>query len=277
LLAQELDLAGLQARVAKDDPEAELDLGRAYHLGKGVPKDFAKAADLYRKSATHGNAKAMYNLGYIYHHAQGVPQDDVTAQKWFQQAADKGLPAAQLEVGLAYFHGENGVKRDFNVAAKWLLIAAQETTPQPQRSMAANALANLFEHGCGVPRDGQQAIFWYTEAANAGLGQAMGNLGRMYTEGVSVKQDPIQAYMWTKLAMYQGDPAATHLFMEYVTAKKYTKEQMAQGDLMVQDFKLKHPRVASSSVTPPKVVDPEVLRAQQGKTGAANGASATAH
>ncbi len=42
-----VNLPDLEARVAKGDPEAELDLGRAYHVGnQGVPKDFAKAADL---------------------------------------------------------------------------------------------------------------------------------------------------------------------------------------------------------------------------------------
>jgi len=269
LVAQQPALPDLQARVARNDPEAELELGRAYHLGQGVPKDFVKAANLYRQAAAQGNAKAMYNLGYIYHHAQGVPQDDVTAQKWFQQAADKGLPAAELEVGLAYFHGDGGLKQDFAAAAKWLFLAAQPTTPQPQQSMAANALGNLYEHGSGLPQDGTQAVFWYTQAANAGQARAMANLGRIYSEGLVIKKDPVKSYMWTKLAMYLGDPAATHLFLELLAAKKFTKDQIAQGDQMAQDFKLKHPRTANFTAAPPKIVDPEVLKAQQANSAAA--------
>jgi TPR repeat protein len=234
--AQQINLPDLQARVAKGEAEAELDLARAYHLGKGVPIDFAKAADLYRKSAEQGNAKAMYNLGYMQHHGQGMPEDDVKAEGWFQKAADKGLPAATLEVGLAYLHGDNGCHRDSNKAAQLLLLAAQPGNPASVVGPAANALAYLFETGDGVHQDGKQAIFWYTHAAESGSAMAAGNLGRLYSEGTFVPKDNVQTYMWLKLADLGGDVEATHRISDFLAVNVFTPEQRAEGDRLAADF-----------------------------------------
>jgi TPR repeat protein len=146
--AQQINLPDLQARVAKGEAEAELDLARAYHLGKGVPIDFAKAADLYRKSAEQGNAKAMYNLGYMQHHGQGMPEDDVKAEGWFQKAADKGLPAATLEVGLAYLHGDNGCHRDSRRAMGFTKTASRRSSGTPMRPKAAPPWPQATWAGC---------------------------------------------------------------------------------------------------------------------------------
>jgi TPR repeat protein len=255
--AEPINLPDLQVRAAKDDPEAELDLARAYHLGKGVPVDYAKAADLYRKSAEQGNAKAMYNLGYMQHHGQGMPEDDVKAEGWFQKAADKALPAAQLEVGLAYLHGDNGRKQDLNKAAQFLLLAAQPGSPPSVVGPAANALAYLFETGGGVAQDSKQAIFWYTHAAENGSAMAKGNLGRVYSEGTIVKKDPVQSYMWLKLATYAGDPDATHMLSDYLAANVFTPEQKTEGDRLAADFQREHHQAALKGPIP-TIVTPEM-------------------
>ena len=258
LVAQPVNVPDLEARVKKNDPEAELELGRAYHLGgRGVPIDLAKAADLYRKSAEQGNAKAMYNFGYLYHHGLGVKEDDIKAEEWFQKACDKGLPAAQLEVGLAYLHGDDGCKQDSNKAGQLLLIAAQPSSPPSVVGPAANALAYLFETGQGVAQDGKQAIFWYMHAAEAGSAMAKGNLGRVYSDGTIVKKDPVQSYMWLKLATYAGDPDATHTLSDYLAASVFTPEQRTEGDRLAADFQREHHQAPLTGPIP-TIVTPEM-------------------
>jgi TPR repeat protein len=261
----------LQAQAAKGDAQAELDLGRAYHLGKGVPQDFAKAVEFYRQAAAQGNAKAMYNLGYIYQHGQGVPPDGAAAAQWFQKAADLGLPAAQLELGLFYFFGDEGLEKDYASAAKWLTLAARLENPPAQRGPASNALGYLYEHGWGVPLDGKQAISLYSKAAEMGNAKAQSNLGRVYYEGILLKRDPLQSYTWLKLAAFQGDPMATHLLSECLANEEFTAAEMAEGDRRAVDFQAKHHHAAipptwslpaasisPESVTPAPAITPSI-------------------
>jgi TPR repeat protein len=42
------------------DASAQLNLGLCYACGDGVPKDLAKAVELYTKAAAQGNASAPF-------------------------------------------------------------------------------------------------------------------------------------------------------------------------------------------------------------------------
>ena len=235
------DLAGLQARAAKGDAEAELDLGRDYHLGKGVPQNIGKAVVFYRQAADQGNAKAMYNLGYIYFHGQGRAQDIPTAFQWFEKAADKGLPAAQLKLGLLYYFGDEGVKQNYTLANKWLTLAARQPNAPAQNAPAADALGAMYEGGLGVTPDKKQTFYWYSKAAELGNTRAESNLGRIYMEGQLVKKDPAQSYMWLKMAALRGDLMATHLLPDYLANKMYNAAQIAEGDRKIKEYQAQHP------------------------------------
>ena len=54
-----------------DDAVAQNSLAHCYEYGNGVEKDLAQAADLYRKSADQGYARAQCTLAYCYEYAQG--------------------------------------------------------------------------------------------------------------------------------------------------------------------------------------------------------------
>jgi TPR repeat protein len=55
-----------------------------------VPKDVAKAVELYRMVAEKGDEDAQFRLGCIYEGGQGVPKDLSAAAEWFRKAADQG-------------------------------------------------------------------------------------------------------------------------------------------------------------------------------------------
>ncbi len=54
--------------------DAQHNLGYCYANGMGVAKDYAKAAEWYRKSAEQGCAEAQYTLAELYANGYGVAQ-----------------------------------------------------------------------------------------------------------------------------------------------------------------------------------------------------------
>jgi TPR repeat protein len=91
------------------DPTAQYFLGFLHHEGKGVPKNYSKAAKWLRKAADQGHPTAQYELGLMYTKGAGVPQDYVRAHMWCNLAAsqyptsetDNRLDAARLRDALA--------------------------------------------------------------------------------------------------------------------------------------------------------------------------------
>ena len=58
------------------------ELGLCYFLGKGVPQDHTKAAELFKEAAERGLPGAAQNLSLCYANGTGVPQDPSKATKW---------------------------------------------------------------------------------------------------------------------------------------------------------------------------------------------------
>ena len=79
----------LRERAAAGDPEAQFTLGKNYEGGRGgLKKDFAEAANWYRKSAEQGNVYAQASLAIFYHLGKGVAHNDVQAEMWLSIAVD---------------------------------------------------------------------------------------------------------------------------------------------------------------------------------------------
>jgi len=78
------------AGTARGEADALFQLGWCYHLGKGVPQSYERAAALYQQAAAKGDANAQGNLGVLYQEGLGVPQSCERAAALYQQAAAKG-------------------------------------------------------------------------------------------------------------------------------------------------------------------------------------------
>ena len=55
----------LRKDAGQGDVESQYRLGQRYEAGKGVKRDFAKAAEWYGKAARQGNARDQTNLGNL--------------------------------------------------------------------------------------------------------------------------------------------------------------------------------------------------------------------
>jgi TPR repeat protein len=83
----------LMSKAESGDAEAELQLGSAYELGRGVPQNCEMAAEWIMKAASQGNAAAQYNLGLRYAQGDGVAEDRAESNKWLKKATEQSYLA----------------------------------------------------------------------------------------------------------------------------------------------------------------------------------------
>ena len=87
--------------------KAMYNIGTMHRDGNGVPQDYSKSMDWFRKSAALGFNKAQFSIGMAFHKGKGVPVNEFEAMKWFKLAAESGHRKAQLMV--------NVLKKQINV------------------------------------------------------------------------------------------------------------------------------------------------------------------
>ena len=143
--------------------EAQYRLAVSYEQGWGGSKDYAVAADWYRRAAEQGYGLASESLGYLYSRGDGVPKDYVEAMKWYRLAVDQGgFSSALVGIGLLYDRGE-GVSQDGAEAMKWYRRALDHGDKNVEI-----LIGHLYLHGNGVPQNYVMAHMWFNLAAATG-------------------------------------------------------------------------------------------------------------
>ena len=71
-------------------------------------------------------------------------------------------------------------------------------------------LGYKYKTGNGVPKDFQQAVYWYRKAAEQGYAPAQNNLGYAYQHGEGVSKDLQQAVYWYRKAAEQGNVSSQY-------------------------------------------------------------------
>ncbi|MES2336491.1 MAG: SPOR domain-containing protein [Pseudomonadota bacterium] len=120
-----------RAPAVAGDADAQFNLGQAYKLGRGVPKDLAMAEEWYRKAAQQGHPQAADNYGLALfengRRDQAVP--------WLEKSATRGEPRAQYVLGTMLFNGDV-VKRDWVRAYALMTRASGAGLEQASTSLA---------------------------------------------------------------------------------------------------------------------------------------------
>lgn len=132
-----------QASAAKGDADALFNLGQAHKLGKGYPRDLAKAEDLFARAAAQGHLQAGDNLGLLLFQRG----EKARAMPYLRAAADRGDSRAQYLVGLALFNGDT-VAKDWPRAYALVSLARQQGLTQ-----AGSALQQMDQY---IPLDQRQ-------------------------------------------------------------------------------------------------------------------------
>ncbi len=141
-----------QSPAAKGDADALFNMGQAYKLGRGVPKDLVKAEEFYSKAARLGHVRAADNYGILLFQTGRQKE----ALPWLETSADRGEPRAMYVLGVAAFNGDFAAK-DWVRAYALMTRAAgtglaqavtslatmNESIPLAQRQMGASLAADL--------------------------------------------------------------------------------------------------------------------------------------
>jgi TPR repeat protein len=234
-------IAEVQARAAKGDADAEMELARRYAEGDGLAKDLAKAAKWHRKAAEQGLAAAEFQMGMDYANGLGVKADSREALLWFEKAGNHGLAEAQLQAGLFLERGD-GTKEWPAEAAKWYRRAAEQGL-----AAADFELGRCYLSGTGVTKDISEGIKWLQQAAEQGNAGGQACLGSCYLKGEGVPKDYVQAYKWFNLASAQGDGGDFSKVNLVKVEHLLTPEQVLEGQRLAREFK---PANAAQPETP---------------------------
>ena len=122
----------LDSLTKKNDPLAEYWIAHMSELGLGVPRDPAKAIELYKKAAAQEVAPAELRLGEMYLHGNLVLPDFAQAKSYLEKAAYHGEPRAAMLLGQMY-HDGIGVPADQTEAYAWSEVATLEGSAFAQR------------------------------------------------------------------------------------------------------------------------------------------------
>jgi hypothetical protein len=154
--------------------KAQLALAKLYLRGKGVDRDFAKAAALFRDAAARGrDPDAQYALAVMLERGMGTVKNQREALNWYRRAAKTGHSRALLNLGFAYVRGV-GVPQDYKKAREYFELAAAKNLAEAQYNLGL-----IYEHGLGIKKDVPMAFKWYSLAVanqNAPAGKALDRL-----------------------------------------------------------------------------------------------------
>lgn len=145
-----------------------------------------RAMDGLEKKARDGSASAAKTLGRIYRDGEFVKRDDTSAEDWFLRSAKLGDAGAMHDLARLKLSGPPDAQA-IDVALDWLRIAADA-----EHGGALTALARLHlgqRHGL-QPTDALPLLERGVEAGHPG---AMGELGRLFAEGLLVAKDLARA------------------------------------------------------------------------------------
>jgi TPR repeat protein len=121
----------------KNNPVAQYWLAHMSELGLGVPRDPAKAIELYKKAAAQNVVAAELRLGEIYLQGDIVAPDFTQAKNYLERAAYHGDARAAMLLGQMYRIGL-GIAADAKQAYVWSEVATLEGNTFARRERDAS-------------------------------------------------------------------------------------------------------------------------------------------
>jgi len=189
------DFAAAGSTTPAPSDGAQADGRQADGAPQGGDVDWAAMPiDTLRDKANAGAVVAMEELARRLVQGDGVPKDQQAGAGWLLRAAQAGSPQAAFNVGVMYERGFV-VPRDSSEAITWYRKAVAADLPA-----AKHNLALLLRDGKGAPRDAKAAVELLRSAARQGMAASMFTLGDIYERGDTGLKDPATALAWFAIA-----------------------------------------------------------------------------
>jgi TPR repeat protein len=217
-------LGHLQEALAGHLPEAFERLGAAHYFGLyGFDRDYALAAESWRKGADGGDGRSLHNLACLHFEGLGAERNPGLAVALWTEAVEKGCLDSLPRLATAYDEGR-GVEKDRKKAEGLWRLGADEGEAE-----CLFRLGRIYQSGEVVSEFLSQdraaypqlAAECYQKAALKGLPEGQHALGRAYLCGFGLQADFQEARRWflaasrngseesaLALAAFEADPAS---------------------------------------------------------------------
>lgn len=172
-------------------------LGMMYYNGDGVPLDYDKALELFKKAAEKGLPVAYSNAGTSYLWGVGTDINAEKARQWFEAGSKLGDSSSQYYLATMYKNG-NGVLKN-PIKAKDLFL----------RSANAGHINAQYELALIYKQNNQlvEAFNWLKKCAGDNK-NAQYELGLMYYYAKGTNKNNQLAAFWVKKAYENGHSEA---------------------------------------------------------------------
>ena len=152
-------------------------LGYMFENGFGVPQNYQKALENYKK-ASKGIGQASYNIAVMYFNGSGLKKDFIKAKDWCVKGDATGVVKCSAMLGYLYYMGQ-GVEKDYKKASKYF---NRSINHHPSLLI----LSSLYFWGFGVNKDPNAAMYYLNKAAKLGNLEAnrIINSGRQTNEKI---------------------------------------------------------------------------------------------
>jgi len=178
-----------------------------------LDNNYDQAIDLFKRAAQQGHPLAMYNLALHYKDGIGVQRDVGQAAEWFAKAAESGLVSAMVEHALALKSGRGQPESKANPrrAVEWLQRAADAGSVHAKYQLGLIYYRSGYsdDESTRVNRDREQALLWFSRAAEGGDSDAQVMVARIMESGSGLPNpQPEIAERYWRLAARSGDAYA---------------------------------------------------------------------
>jgi TPR repeat protein len=167
-------------------------------------------------AAAAGSTPAMILMGVMSQRGLGGAQSDAEALAWYRKAADAGdlrganLVAMSALNGVGVAKGSAEAKRLLEAMRVHMVRAGPSISEQAERGdpAAQHNRAALLEQA----KNYDEAVQWYTRAADQGFEASAMNLAQMYEKGLGVKEDRAEAMKRYRVLASHGNGEARYRF-----------------------------------------------------------------
>ena len=181
--------------------KAYYSMGNLYYEGKYLPKDDKKAYENWEKAVELKYYETASNLAYAYIEGVGCEKDESKGIELYTLAADNGSGFSAYKLYYCYANGVWGVKKDIEVAKKYLFKAAEYGD-----AWGCYNLGRHYYFGTEyVTKDVGQAFVYIKKAADMGLVDACNSLSYLYENGIGVDKDPQKAKEYRDKTIADGE------------------------------------------------------------------------
>jgi len=154
--------------------------------------------------------KIQYRLGWMLQNGIGVEKNFIRAKEYFKKSASMGNAFAKFAFAKLILKEEHPHTDELREAVEYLksLIDLEDAELVKMKDIAAYTLGKLYLEGSAVTKDIHLALSYLKISAEEGNQYAQFILGKIYLLGKEVPKDKEMAIKWLALSTEQGNEYA---------------------------------------------------------------------